>query len=149
MLAASVYISDSREQAFQEAGPYLLYFLRSLLGHRSTRSIEQATRQGWASSEAYDYINPDHLQAFLRGREGIRQATLAEISREDRMCWGTPNDVRDALMTWADTIGADILLLNFNQGALLYELYMQNVTRFGEEVLPALKAHHVTTVPLS
>ncbi len=149
VLAASVYVSDSREQAFQEAGPYLLYFLRSLLGHGSIRSVEQATRQGWASSEAYDYINPDHLQAFLQGREGVRQATLDEISREDRMCWGTPDDVRDALITWSDTIGADILLLNFNQGALPYELYMQNLTRFGEEVLPALKAHHVTTVPLS
>jgi hypothetical protein len=30
-MGASVYVADSREQALQEAGPYALYFLHTLL----------------------------------------------------------------------------------------------------------------------
>ncbi len=39
-------------------------------------------------------------------------------------------------------------MLNLNQGAMPDDMYVRNVKRFGEEVLPALKAHQVTTVPL-
>jgi hypothetical protein len=40
------------------------------------------------------------------------------------------------------------LLLNFNQGALPHDLFIQNLERFGKEVLPALQAHKVTKVPV-
>jgi hypothetical protein len=60
-----------------------------------------------------------------------------------------PEEVRDYLIDLADSLGANTLLLNFNQGALPHELFAQNLKRFATEVLPALKAHEVTTVPVA
>jgi hypothetical protein len=51
------------------------------------------------------------------------------------------------LIDLADPLGANTLLLIFNQGAWPHELFVQNWQRFAKEVLPALKAHEVTTVP--
>jgi hypothetical protein len=56
--------------------------------------------------------------------------------------------VREYLIDLADSLGANTLLLNFNQGALPHELFVQNLQRFAKEVLPALKTHEVTTVPV-
>jgi hypothetical protein len=39
-------------------------------------------------------------------------------------------------------------MLNFNQGAMPYEMFLQNLERFGKEVLPAVQAHQVTTVSI-
>ena len=35
------------------------------------------------------------------------------------------------------------------EGAMPHEMFIQNVERFGKEVLPAVQAHAVTTVPIS
>ena len=48
----------------------------------------------------------------------------------------------------ADSLGGSTLMLNLNQGAMPHDMFMRNVKQFGEEVLPALKARKVTTVPL-
>ena len=53
------------------------------------------------------------------------------------------------MITLADTVGVATLLLNFNQGALPHDMFVRNLQRFGEEVLPALQAHNVTTVPIA
>ena len=56
--------------------------------------------------------------------------------------------MRDYLIELADKVGAGTLMLNFNMGAMPADMYVRNLKRFGEEVLPALQAHQVTTVPL-
>jgi hypothetical protein len=40
-------------------------------------------------------------------------------------------------------------MLNFNQGAMPHDLFVRNLERFGKEVLPAVQAHAVTSVPLT
>jgi len=47
----------------------------------------------------------------------------------------------------ADSLGAGTLMLNFNQGAMPHNMSVQNLRRVGKEVLPAVQAHTVTTVP--
>ena len=147
--AASVYIADSREQAFKEAGPYMLYLMHTLLGHGSIRDVGEATQRGWMSESAYDYIRPEHREAFLRSRSGIRQVTLEQLANRGRLCWGTPEEVREALIARADALGSNTVLLNFNQGAMPHDMFMRTLRRFGEEVLPALQAHDVTSVPIA
>ena len=63
-------------------------------------------------------------------------------------CFGSPEEVRDYLIDLADSLGTNTLLLNFKQGALPHDLFVDNLERFGKEVLPALQAHQVTTVPV-
>ena len=53
------------------------------------------------------------------------------------------------MIALADTLGGGTLMLNFNQGAMPHDMFVRNLQRFGEEVLPALQADQVTTVPIS
>lgn len=62
---------------------------------------------------------------------------------------GIPREYLAYHVDRADSLGANTLLLNFNQGALPHELFVQNLQRFAKEVLPALKAHEVITVPVN
>jgi hypothetical protein len=80
--------------------------------------------------------------------QGFRHLTLEDIERTERACFGAPEEVRESLVDLADSLGANTLRLNFNQGALPHERLVQNLRRFAKEVLPALKAPEVTTVPV-
>jgi hypothetical protein len=44
-------------------------------------------------------------------------------------------------------VGANKLLVNLNFGAMPNDLFMEQVRRFGREVLPKLQAHQVTRIP--
>jgi len=44
-------------------------------------------------------------------------------------------------------VGANKLLINVNFGAMPNDLFMEQVRRFGREVLPKLQAHRVTRIP--
>ena len=80
--------------------------------------------------------------------QGFRSVAIDDVQRNERVYWGSPEEVRDALTELAGSLGGSALKLNLNQGAMPHDMFMRNVNRFGEEVLPALKAHKVTTVPV-
>jgi alkanesulfonate monooxygenase SsuD/methylene tetrahydromethanopterin reductase-like flavin-dependent oxidoreductase (luciferase family) len=147
IMGASVYVADSRQQALKEAGPYTLYFLHTLFSHGNISNVERQTQAGYRKTEDLDYIRPENREGFLRGLQGFRHTTLADLERSERLAWGSPEQVRDSLVELADSLGAGTLMLNFNQGAMPHDLFVQNLERFGKEVLPALQAHVVTTVP--
>ena len=44
--------------------------------------------------------------------------------------------------------GASTVLVSLNRGVMPHEMFMNQVRRFGAEVLPALQAHQVIEVPL-
>jgi len=149
VMGASVYVADSRQQAFKEAGPYMLYFLHTLFSHGNIANIERQLQTGYRREEDYDYIRPENREGFLRALQGFRRTTLEDLERSERLAWGTPEQVRDTLIELASALGAGTLMLNFNQGAMPHALFLHNLERFGQEVLPALQAHQVTTVPLA
>jgi alkanesulfonate monooxygenase SsuD/methylene tetrahydromethanopterin reductase-like flavin-dependent oxidoreductase (luciferase family) len=149
IMGASVYVADSRQQAFKEAGPYMLYFLHTLFSHGNISNMERQTQAGYRKEADYDYIRPEHREGFLRGLQGFRQTTLVDLERSERMAWGSPEQVRDTLIELAESLGAGTLMLNFNQGAMPHDMFVQNLERFGKEVLPAVQAHAVTSVPVT
>jgi len=51
------------------------------------------------------------------------------------------------LIEAAEHYGANSLLLNMNLGALPHDLFIEQIRRFGRDVLPKLQAHQVKTVP--
>ena len=145
--SAAVYVADSRQQAFKEAGPYQLYFRHTLLGHGIGDRAQQQT-SGYLTPGATDFIRPEHREAFARSGD-FRSHTLEDLERNDRIAWGGPEEVRDILIALAEALGAGTLTLNFNQGAMPHEMFIQNVQRFAAEVLPTLQAHEVTAVPVA
>jgi hypothetical protein len=44
-------------------------------------------------------------------------------------------------------MGANYLLLNMNVGAMASEVFLEQIRRFGKDVLPRLQAHQVKRVP--
>jgi alkanesulfonate monooxygenase SsuD/methylene tetrahydromethanopterin reductase-like flavin-dependent oxidoreductase (luciferase family) len=149
IMGVSVYVADSRQQAIKEAGPYMLYFLHTLFSHGNIANVERQTQAGYRREADFDYIRPENREGFLRVLHGFRNTTLADLERNERLAWGSPEQVRDALIELAEALGAGTLLLNFNQGAMPHTMFLQNLERFSTEVLPAVQAHAVTTVPIT
>ena len=61
--------------------------------------------------------------------------------------WGSAKEVTEQLIEVAEHAGANSLLVNMDLGAVPHELYLEQIRRFGREVLPRLQAHQVTRVP--
>jgi hypothetical protein len=57
--------------------------------------------------------------------------------------------VRDSLIALGEALGANILLVQFNQGAMPHEMFMDQIRRFAAEVLPDIQGHVVTTVAVA
>ena len=127
----------------------MLYFLHTLFSHGNISNVARQEQSGYRKESDYDYIRPENREGFFRALQGFRNMTLEDLDQSERVCWGTPEHVRDSLIEMAECLGAGTLLLNFNQGAMPHDLFMQNLERFGREVLPALKAHDVRSVPVA
>jgi alkanesulfonate monooxygenase SsuD/methylene tetrahydromethanopterin reductase-like flavin-dependent oxidoreductase (luciferase family) len=143
---ASVYIADSREQALKEAGPYMLYFFHTLFSHGNLFNVGGQRQSGYVREEGLGWLRPEHREAFLSTLQGFRRTTMDDLRRNERLAWGSPEEVRDALIGLAEALGSNVLLLQFNQGAMPHAMFVNQIRRFAHEVLPDLRGHTVRTV---
>jgi alkanesulfonate monooxygenase SsuD/methylene tetrahydromethanopterin reductase-like flavin-dependent oxidoreductase (luciferase family) len=141
---ASVYIADSRDQALKEAGPYTLYFFHTLFSHGNLYNVGGQRQSGYVREEGLGWLRPENRDDFLRALQGFRKMTADDLTRNERLCWGSPAQVRDQLIALAEALGSNILLLQFNQGAMPHAMFMNQIRRFCAEVMPALRRHTVT-----
>ena len=149
ILPADAFVADSRPKAVKQAGPYSLYFNQTLFSHGNITEASLQQQQGYINSDAYDYVRPEN-RAFMSGnRENYRNMTLEDVERNENLAWGPANEVRDRLLESAEAVGANILLISFNRGAMPNNMFMEQLRRFGKEVLPDLQAHEVKSVPFS
>jgi alkanesulfonate monooxygenase SsuD/methylene tetrahydromethanopterin reductase-like flavin-dependent oxidoreductase (luciferase family) len=146
---ANVYIADSREQALKEAGPYMLYFFQTLFSDGNLYHLERQRESGYVREENLSWLRPEHREEFLHTLQGFRWVTMEDLARNERLCWGTPEQVREALVGLAEALGANTVLVQFNRGTMPHEMFVNQIKRFGEEVLPAVKQHEVTKVTLA
>jgi hypothetical protein len=80
----------------------------------------------------------------------MQKTTMADIERKissGELSWGSPKDVADNLIEGAERMGANSLLLNMNVGAMSHDVFLEQIRRFGRDVLPRLQAHQVKRVP--
>ena len=145
--SADAYVADSRKQAAKEAGPYTMYFRHTLLGHGAGNRARQE-EDGYLTPGTTEFMKPEHRDAFARSRD-FQNQTLEDVQANERMAWGSPEEVTDSLIALGDALGASTITVTFNQGAMPHYMFINNVKRFAAEVLPALKGHEVTKVPVS
>jgi alkanesulfonate monooxygenase SsuD/methylene tetrahydromethanopterin reductase-like flavin-dependent oxidoreductase (luciferase family) len=149
IVAASAYVADSKAQAVKEAGPYTLYFNQTLFSHGN---MSEATRQrdaGYLSTSSYDYVRPENQWAVAGDRERFRDMTMESLARDaEQMPWGGADEVTQRIIDAADHAGASTVLVNMNRGAMPHEMFMEQIRRFGAEVMPKLQVHEVTTAAL-
>ena len=115
-VASSVHLADSRAQAIKEAAPYTLYFNRTLFSHGNIPQRNLQHQAGYTTG-VYDYMGPESRELMSRP-PAFRNMTIEDIERNERLPWGTPEQVTERLITLADSMGAGTLQLNFNQGAM-------------------------------
>jgi alkanesulfonate monooxygenase SsuD/methylene tetrahydromethanopterin reductase-like flavin-dependent oxidoreductase (luciferase family) len=147
VISLDVYVADSKEQAFQEAGPYWHYFYTTLFSHGNITETKLQSQIHYVSSSAHNYLRPENRAAVAGEREDYRGITMEKLrARIVNWPWGSPEEVRDRIIETMDQAGANILLINMNRGAMPHDMYLNQIRRFAKEVLPALQAHNVTTV---
>jgi alkanesulfonate monooxygenase SsuD/methylene tetrahydromethanopterin reductase-like flavin-dependent oxidoreductase (luciferase family) len=140
---ANVYIADSREQALKEAGPYMLYFFHTLFSHGNLSNVGAQRQSGYVREEGLGWLRPENREAFLRSLQGFRQVTLEDLKHNERLCWGSPAEVTETLIGLGEALGANTLLVQFNQGAMPHEMFVRQLRRFAADVLPAIRRHTV------
>ena len=149
-LFADAYVAADRAAAVREYSPFYLYFVHTLWHHGSLEQKSSPQGTGYLSSASNDYIKPENRVGAGVDREGMMKTTLADIERKidtGELAWGSPKDVADQLIAGAERMGANTLLLNMNVGAMTYEVFLEQIRRFGKDVLPKLQAHRVKRVP--
>jgi alkanesulfonate monooxygenase SsuD/methylene tetrahydromethanopterin reductase-like flavin-dependent oxidoreductase (luciferase family) len=149
IIQAQAYIADSKAQAVAEAGPHTLYFNQTLFSHGNITEANLQRDTGYLSSSSFDYVRPENLPAVARARESYRDLTIEQVARNaETQPWGPPDEVTRRIIESADAAGASTVLVSLNRGVMPHEMFMDQVQRFGREVLPALQAHQVKEVPL-
>jgi alkanesulfonate monooxygenase SsuD/methylene tetrahydromethanopterin reductase-like flavin-dependent oxidoreductase (luciferase family) len=149
-LFTDAYVAEDSETALKEYGPYYLYFVQTLWHHGSDQSNETLGKAGYVNTSSFDYIRPENQPFAQLDRAKIRQTTLPDVERrvkEGQLAFGSPKEVADRLIGMAEGMGANRILLNLNLGALPHEMFLEQIRRFGREVLPRLQAHQVKRVP--
>jgi alkanesulfonate monooxygenase SsuD/methylene tetrahydromethanopterin reductase-like flavin-dependent oxidoreductase (luciferase family) len=149
-LFTDAYVAESADTALREYGDYYLYFIQTLWHHGSDQSNETLGKAGYVNSSSFDYIRPENQPFAQLDRGKIRQMNLPDVEKrvkDGQLAFGSPSDVADRLIAAAERMGANRVLLNLNLGALPYEMFLEQVRRFGREVLPRLQAHQVTRLP--
>ena len=135
-------MADTKAQAVREAGPYTLYFNRTLFSHGNISEANLQRDAGYLSTAAYDYVRPENMAAVLGARERYRDMTMEDVARDaEQLPWGPPGEVIERICAAADHTGAGTVLINMNRGAMPHEMFLEQIRRFGKDVLPALQAH--------
>ena len=147
-LGITAYVADSKAQALKEYGPHILYFNRTLFSHGNFTETEMQRQTGYSSQASTDYVRPENLRAAANLRSEFRNLTMEQLAEQaETMPMGTADEVIERIIAAADSAGANTVQLAMNRGALPHELFMAQIERFAHEVLPALQAHEVKTVP--
>jgi alkanesulfonate monooxygenase SsuD/methylene tetrahydromethanopterin reductase-like flavin-dependent oxidoreductase (luciferase family) len=150
VIQADVYLADTKAQAVEEAGPYTLYFNRTLFSHGNiTERILQA-QAGYVESSAHDYLRPEHVPFISGSRERYRGLTMDGLRQlAEQLPWGPPDEVAARIISAADHAGANQVTVSLNRGAMPQAMFLHQIRRFAREVLPKLQAHQVTRVPVA
>ena len=151
-LMTEAWVAESGAKALDEYASYFLYFNNVLWHHGGNPPGQKANpvASGYVKSSSYDYVRPENASEAMVDREKSRVLNRPDVEAKvasGELAFGNAREVTDRLIEQAEAIGANKLLINVNFGAMPNDLFMEQVRRFGREVLPRLQAHQVTRIP--
>jgi alkanesulfonate monooxygenase SsuD/methylene tetrahydromethanopterin reductase-like flavin-dependent oxidoreductase (luciferase family) len=151
-LFTDAFVAESKAAAIEEYSPCYLYFTQTLWHHGSITETGKnaAAGPGYVGSSSHDYIRPENRAAATMDREKIRTMTVDDVKRRvnaGELAWGSAAEVTERLIAIAERSGVNALLLNMNVGAMPHAQFLEQIRRFGRDVLPALQAHQVRRLP--
>src|SRR5215207_9011626 len=137
IIQADVYLADSKAQAVEEAGPYALYFNRTLFSHGNITERDLQAKTGYVASSSHDYLRPEHLPLVSGNRERYRGMTMDGLRQlAEGMPWGPADEVVERIVNAADRAGAETVNVMLNRGAMPHEMFVRQIRRFARDVLP-------------
>ncbi len=146
-ITVDAYVADSTRQAIDEYGPYALYFHNVLYNFDHIRFSEVGA---YHSDSAAQHLRPELRAAAFDDSLRARDMTMDEIVKHaEESPWGTPKRVADRIIAEAEQIGAGTILVSMNRGAVPQDMFLNQIRRFGTEVLPILQRHAIVRVPLA
>ncbi len=151
-MMTDAWVAESGAKAVDEYAPYFLYFNNVLWHHGGNPPGQKANpvASGYVASSSYDYVRPENAAEAAIDREKARALNRPDVEAKvasGELAFGSPKEVTERLIEQAEAIGANKLLINVNFGAMPNDLFLEQVRRFGRDVLPKLQAHQVTRIP--
>lgn len=146
-IQVDAYIAPTREQAIAEYGPYVAYFHNVLFNFDHVRL---STVGGYFQEGSTSHLRAELQKAAHDDSIRARDLTVDDIvKRAEAAAWGPPDHVAQTIIAQAEKAGAGTILVSMNRGAMPQEMFLEQIHRFGREVLPRLKEHRITRVPLA
>jgi alkanesulfonate monooxygenase SsuD/methylene tetrahydromethanopterin reductase-like flavin-dependent oxidoreductase (luciferase family) len=146
-ITIDAYVADSKEQAIDEYGPYALYFHNVLFNFDHVRFSEVGA---YHAEDAAAHLRPELRAAAFDDSLRARDLTMDEIVKQaEESPWGPPRYVADRIIAEAERLGAGTILVSMNRGATPQDMFLNQIRRFGTEVLPILQRHAIARVPLA
>lgn len=140
------YVGDSKQKAVEEYGPHYRYSFNTLMAYDHPKT-------DFGKTGYYSDKSQEHLRAGSQGTLADASMFDRQMSQDDfraqaeHMAIGTPDEVAERIIDEADDAGAETVLLMCNRGAMPTEMFLNQIKRLGQEVLPRLQAHGVKVSP--
>lgn len=141
------YVADSKEQAVEEYGEYLMYLFNTLLRYDQVWQ-KDVNRKGYYSTTAFEHLREGTKGTLAEDDTVFNEWTMDTVrGAAQHMPIGTADEVVERIVAECDDAGANNVLLVCNRGHMPHHMYLDQIRRIGREVLPRLQAHQVTFVP--
>jgi alkanesulfonate monooxygenase SsuD/methylene tetrahydromethanopterin reductase-like flavin-dependent oxidoreductase (luciferase family) len=142
------YVADSKAQAIEQYGPYLLYLFNTLLLYDHVRQAD--VQKGYYSSTAFEHLRMGPKGTLAEDATVFTEWTMDTVrAAAENMPIGTADEVTERIIAECDEAGAESVLLVCNRGHMPQEMFLNQIRRIGAEVLPRLQAHKVKSVPFA
>jgi alkanesulfonate monooxygenase SsuD/methylene tetrahydromethanopterin reductase-like flavin-dependent oxidoreductase (luciferase family) len=139
------YVADSKQQAVEEYGPYLVYLFNTLLPYGQ---VYQKDSKGYYSSTAFEHLRQGTKGTLAEDATIFNEWTMDTVrAAAEHMPLGTADEIVERIIAECNDAGADSVLLICNRAHLPQEMFLNQIRRIGTEVLPRLQAHKVLVVP--
>jgi Coenzyme F420-dependent N5,N10-methylene tetrahydromethanopterin reductase and related flavin-dependent oxidoreductases len=143
------YVADSKEQAVEEYGPYLMYLFNTLLPYDQVYQ-KDVKKQGYYSNNAFEHLRNGAQGTLAEDDTVFNEWTMETVrAAAEHMPIGTADEIVERITRECNEAGANNVLLVCNRGHMPHDMFMNQVRRIGTEVLPRLQAHNVEVVPFA
>jgi len=134
---APCYVAETDAQAMDEA--------RGALEYLFNKALKMPPGMFFPPG----YTSPASMRQIIAGKQAIMSAnrTIENLVAQGVAIVGSPDTVRRRLLDYHRQLGFGTYVTLLQFGTLSRELTEKNIRLFAREVLPALQAHDVKTVP--